>query len=834
MALQCLPDFDFNYINSHLINKTKDFYENKFSEYNFELDHFQKYAIVGIEETKHILITAHTGSGKTLPAEYAIEKTVNDGKKIIYTSPIKSLSNQKYNEFTKKFPNISFGILTGDIKFNPEADCVIMTTEVLRNIISVKNTTTTSSNLSFDVNIDDIGCVIFDEVHYINDANRGKVWEECIMNIPNNIQMVMLSATIDKELEFANWITEIKNKQVWIASTKKRAVPLNHYMFYTTNSSFDKSISKDKNPSIIKNIKNNYTDKLISYNNEDTYNHFSKLENFTNKFHLRPHKQHVIHNIITLIKNKNMLPAICFVFSRKQIEQYASFIQFSLFDSDNEYKSNIIDNECKKILMKFPNYKEYINLPEYSTIVNFLKKGIAIHHSGILPIFREMIELMFSKGFVQLLFATETFAVGINMPTKTVLFTSLSKFSDNSFRYLLPHEYTQMAGRAGRRGLDTIGHVIHLNNLFELPNKFEYTKLMSGTPQTLKSKFDITPQLILNCLKEKQIIQNNSQNSIDFIFQYVENTMSKKENHSLLSGLYNVKTELQVKYDNIINTFKFRNININDLEEYTRLQNSISRLKPKKQKTSKRIMNGIFNKYSRNFDEQLKIYDNLIKIQSNIQDINNQIDDTKELFKDTIKNILNTLQNGDFIDEDYKLYKKGIIASYINEINPFIIANIIDSKILNKYSVTDFIIYISFFIELKNSSNRETTDYLLSNYKELYDNTIKYIDNFVDLYNNNNLSYSEDEIILYTDNIDLVYKWCNATTEEETKVIFNICKKNDIFIGDFVKFLLKIVNISNEIKMISSNIGDIQLEHLCSQVEEKLLKFVATNQSLYI
>ena len=173
--------------------------------YSFELDHFQKYAIKSINENKHVLITAHTGSGKTLPAEYAIEKFCKQGKKVIYTAPIKSLSNQKFNEFTQKFPNISFGILTGDIKFNPEADCLIMTKEILRNTLFQQNSVNNDSSLlNFSINMkEELGCIIFDEVHYINDEHRGKVWEESIMLIPNNVLMVMLSATIDKVEVFA-------------------------------------------------------------------------------------------------------------------------------------------------------------------------------------------------------------------------------------------------------------------------------------------------------------------------------------------------------------------------------------------------------------------------------------------------------------------------------------------------------------------------------------------------------------------------------------------------------------------------------------------------------
>ena len=177
--------------------------------YGFSLSNFQKHAIEAIHTGNHVLITAHTGSGKTLPAEYAIRYFVAKGKKVIYTSPIKALSNQKYHEFTAKYPDISFGILTGDIKFNPEADVLIMTTEILRNQIfhSAFNKHETQTSLSFEMDIDnELGCVVFDEVHYINDEERGKIWEETILHLPKSVQMVMLSATIDKAEKFAEWV----------------------------------------------------------------------------------------------------------------------------------------------------------------------------------------------------------------------------------------------------------------------------------------------------------------------------------------------------------------------------------------------------------------------------------------------------------------------------------------------------------------------------------------------------------------------------------------------------------------------------------------------------
>ena len=248
--------------------KVNEKYSQYFDKYPFPLSSFQKFAIESIVEGNHILVTAHTGSGKTLPAEFAIEYFVSQGKKVIYTSPIKALSNQKFYEFTQKFPSISFGILTGDIKTNPEADVLIMTTEILMNTLYAKNrkdditgfNSKTSSLTMFEMDFDnELACVVFDEIHYINDLDRGRVWEETIMMLPQHIQMVMLSATLDSPEKFALWCeTRGQNisksdKIVYLTTTYERVVPLTHYSFITCTQGLFKVLkNKDLEKEIMK------------------------------------------------------------------------------------------------------------------------------------------------------------------------------------------------------------------------------------------------------------------------------------------------------------------------------------------------------------------------------------------------------------------------------------------------------------------------------------------------------------------------------------------------------------------------------------------------------
>ena len=323
-------------------------YNDIFKQYPFSLSDFQKYGLQAIEEDKHILITAHTGSGKTLPAEYAIKHFCKKGKKVIYTAPIKSLSNQKFHEFSKKYPDISFGILTGDIKFNPEADCLIMTTEILRNTLfqqkMIDEEIISKEQLSLHFNIDiqqDLGCVIFDEIHYINDRDRGKVWEETIMMLPKHILLVMLSATMDKAEKFASWIEEVTQKEVWWAPTTQRVVPLTHYAFLTLRSSLSNQHANTlmdthlHSPLLLKHHHDKFEDK--------NYHDLAKIKHYFQKNRIFVNHSFVLNTIVKYLHEHNLLPAICFVFSRRKTEEYARQISLSLNDAKT---MNIIENEC--------------------------------------------------------------------------------------------------------------------------------------------------------------------------------------------------------------------------------------------------------------------------------------------------------------------------------------------------------------------------------------------------------------------------------------------------------------------------------------------------------
>lgn len=799
-----------------------------FNDFPYELSDFQKHSINGIVNGKHILVTAHTGSGKTLPAEFSINYFVGKGKKVIYTSPIKALSNQKYHEFTEKFKGISFGILTGDIKFNPEADVLIMTTEILKNSLYQRKTNQ-EQILNFNIDIEnELGCVVFDEVHYINDKERGKVWEETIIMLPDQVQMVMLSATIDRVENFAAWIEKNKSKDVVLTGTNKRVVPLIHYSYFKLNQHQVKLITDKQLLSLYNNnlsdlVEIKATSKNLDFNEKNFYE-MNKIRKYLSKNDIRVKRSYILNELVRKLHLNNMLPAICFIFSRKNVEVCASEITVSLFDSESKVPS-IIEQECKHIMMKLPNYREYINLPEYVFMINLLKKGIAVHHSGIIPVLREMVELLFSKGYIKLLFATETFAVGINMPTKTVIFTSFSKFDGNKLRNLLPHEYTQMAGRAGRRGLDTIGHVIHCNNLFDDDLTLnEYKNVLNGNPQKLVSKFKISYNVVLNLL----------QMDPDNIKKYIEKSLMLEEITGMIKSYEIENNGLLKEIEELKEALKYCKTPYLKMEEYD-LKKNATNVSGKKRKKINVELSNISSEYP-NINNDMEKYNEVKSLISEIDNNKNAIKYMENYIETNISKVIKLLQDNNFVNENV-LNERGVSATQIQEIHPLVFVDMLDKyNNFKNFEIIDLIGLFSCFTnvtvkdELKDYKPKECSDIL----KESLEFLDKKMNDYYDLENKLDLDVGIEYNIHY-DIISYMYLWCNATNEEESKeIIYKLQTDKGVFLGEFVKCILKINNITNEIINICELCELTELNFKLSKISEKTMKFIATNQSLYI
>ena len=771
----------------------------------FQLDTFQKEAIRAIENKQHVLVTAHTGSGKTVPAEFAIHHFCStNNQRVIYTSPIKSLSNQKFHELSQRFPYISFGICTGDIKYNPDADCVVMTTEILRNMLYQKNNTS------------NIGCVIFDEVHYINDVHRGKVWEECIMMLPKFINMVMLSATIEHPELFTSWISEIKKIPVILTGTTKRVVPLTHYSFLSMSEANKKNIpiQLHKYSNIMLPIKlpnqpyqEKYIDKI-----QKVYKEMDKQ-----RVYIKP--SFALNHIIETLREKEMLPAICFVFSRKKAEEYANLIEHNLHDDPKKISN--VHKECESILRNtLSNYKEYTTSNEYVYMMKLLEKGIAVHHSGIIPIIREMIELLFSRGYIKLLFATETFSVGINMPTKTVLFTSITKWDGFQQRILLAHEYTQMAGRAGRRGLDTIGHVIHLHALFEPPCHADYNIMLSGKSQTIQSRLDIDFNYVLRILFNQQTLESNIRSSMMF--------------RKILKEIHTLNEELQKhRKEQLLEDHNYPH---KALKEYIELEELLSSgfLKHVQRKQYKKKYDELAKEigseeYIVRYKEHKNRKNQIKRVETNII--------AQEQYIDNISSIIfSVLEEYGYIKQERKLTTKGIIAASIQECNSFIMSECIVNRYIHQLDTHELILFLSCFVNIRVPEGQEIMSYT-GEYKSLA-HCLEYVEDIHQKYYQMELRkigyIQEDEYFYQYDLIQAVDMWIQANTEQETKRVLTYLEDYNIFPGEFVKAILKINAMALELENVCDMINDISLKEKLHVIPRKTLKYIATNQSLYL
>ena len=788
-------------------------YEEFYRWFPLELSSFQKTAIRAIVDGHHSLSCVPTGSGKTLPALFAIDYFTRLGKKVIYTSPIKALSNQKYYEFSQKFPNLSVGLLTGDIKTNPTGNVLIMTAEILQNILVSK----TSSMMEYIDVEEDVGCIIHDEIHMINDEFRGHVWEELIMSCPSHVQMVMLSATLDSPENFVRWIESLPNqeKRVILETCDYRNVPLKHFGFVTNSSKIIKTTKKD--PHIISLLEetNNKFIPLYTTNGVFQNDNYDKIKNIIKLYHKHTHHENnvfVLEQALRLMVEKEMFPAVCFLLSKKQIETISKKITVDLLEFDSKVPY-IIQKECENILrQKFSNYKSFLHLPEFFSLLKLLEKGIAIHHSGMIPVLRELVEILFEKGFIKLLFATETFSVGLNMPIKTSIFTDIFKFDGSGRRMFFPHEFTQASGRAGRRGLDEEGFVIHLFNLYDSHQKTDFRLLLNGPSQKLVSKFKMSFHLFFS---NENINSFCSASLTNFETRGVISSMTKEEEE--LSAVLQREQAKILKTPNEI------------LEEYV----SLFKYKSQKQHKKNKIKQENLKEDYPSLEEELKWKKNLETLMQKHETM--KIKKNAEIHKldEKIQSIKKFLIEQGCFDEKGEKTILGNIASKIHHVPCLALAQKIND--IATLEVNDLICLLGCFIPI--SVPESLRSHVFPQRKEFH-SIITEVDT---IYNKcyefevKHGIYTGEDYTIQFDFVDFLEKWANATTEEEANTLFEEMKREKgIFLGEFVKYIMNLNNLSRELENVAEFLGDIQFLSKLKQIPEKTIKFIVTNHSLYV
>lgn len=623
-------------------------------EFPFELDDFQKDACNYINEGKSVVVCAPTGAGKTVIAQHAIHKALKEGKRIFYTTPLKALSNQKYYDFGEKYGQDKVGLLTGDTSINRNGQIVVMTTEVFRNMLYGTNFGSVTDNMK------DVQYVVLDEVHYMNDEQRGTVWEESIIYCPTNVQIIALSATVANADELTDWINTVHSKTE-LVDTDFRPVPLRFYYF---DSSQPTKLLPLLTPSGQLNKKIRPEKRVFG----------KKLQN----------KKSFVKDIVRNLQSQDMLPAIYFTFSRKKCDEQME--KCASLDLITKGESAQIQQFIDEYIAENPHL--YNNKH-----IEYLLCGVASHHAGLLPGWKNLVEKLFQKGLIKVVFATETLAAGINMPARSTVISATSKRTDSGHRMLTASEFLQMSGRAGRRGMDEIGYVTVVGTQFQSPE--EVAELVLSDANPLESRFSPSYSMVLNLLQRFSL--DEAKELILKSFGYFS---SGSRLQPLLKAQDEIKREIHVR--DFVCPYKLSDT---ELHEYDKLrhiyvQNRQTYKKICKQERAKNrplSPEAIeFGKQTKSLLEKLqkcrcdncKLYKKhsknievLERFSIRLRNLDKEIDKQRDIFWNKFLAHRAVLQDFGYLNKDYPT-ECGVTTSQIRSENELFIAEIIFSNVL--------------------------------------------------------------------------------------------------------------------------------------------------------
>lgn len=784
--------------------------------FSYPCDDFQRHAFACIERGQNLLVTAHTGSGKTTIAEYAVAKTIREGKRIVYTSPIKSLSNEKYNDFRKKFAGderISLGILTGDNKINPDANCLIMTAEILRNAL-YRLKRPPGQALQETNFVDQVGCVVMDEVHFINDPDRGKVWEETLVLLGADVQLILLSATISYPERFAEWVGRLKQKTINLISTDHRPVPLRHYLF--TGKDLHQVYDQD----------NVY--------HQDAYVRAHKEYLAIEKGREAKHKSHVnvplIQTTIEFLRRKNLLQAIFFSFSKKNCEHYARSVTETLVTHEERRE---IETEFSRYLSRFED--QYAKLDQYQLVKELLGKGVGFHHSGLLPILKEIIEIIFHRGLIKVLFATETFAVGVNMPTRTVVFTEMEKFSSEGKRSLNTAEYRQMSGRAGRRGIDTSGTVIIIP-VYDFVEDMTLRSLLSGSVPPIRSQFKVDYQFYLKALQSEATTATDFLTSSLFGQEVQSQVASTERDLAVAMASYSALTPGAGPDAGSATGPGATPEDMTKISELWRLQKGVpvqemglrvclSKQDVKKLKALKADVLG---------DDRLSAlyteYSLAREAEARCGALRDEIQRLKSSTADLLAAIRGLLMETEFIGEDGVILVKGVVATQINECNALLLTEMIVGGFFKGLGPEEVVGLLAIFIDDGKLEERIG----LSEVKAT-PTLRRYLADVTGLIADYQATEAEFGIVgndkyweVSFDFVDLAYDWARGRPLRE------VFSDQSLYVGNFIRAMLKINNMAKDLIHLHQIVNEVEVLPVLERIEPLIMKEFVTVNSLYL
>lgn len=794
--------------------------------YTFPLDPFQQHAISAIAKDENVLVCAKTGSGKTLVGEYQIYHSLSKGKRVFYTTPIKSLSNQKFYDLKHLFKDASVGIMTGDIKFCPDAQIVIMTTEILRNLLYKKGTTTENIGLTASISMDNLDAVIFDECHYINDKDRGKVWEETMILLPPDVNLVMLSATLDHPEYFAKWLGELKQKPIHLIETTYRIVPLTHNL-----------LDRDYKLIPLMNAKEIYNEKTYmdwlraQQGVQDERKAFqrkvkdSRIAGVEGAIDGKVHTFSFVHQMnetIKMLEKEELLPALFFVLSRKQCEAYANKVNGTLLDSS--------DTAAVKHIITFHlhrHMKELEKVPQYHQIYDLLCRGIAFHHSGLLPLLKEIIEVLFSKGYVKIMFCTETFAVGLNMPTKTVLFAGFKKYDDQTggMRMLRTDEYIQMAGRAGRRGKDDKGIVIYLPDR-EPVEPSEMKGMMKGSRPPIQSRMDFHYDFILKTIQASE--PGKPLKWLNIMEQSYWFQQRQKQIRALKIDIENCKKK--------IDETKVEEPFFTESEKRFILEQKMKQTVNAERREFQKQLDTLKNKqFGPKWTTAWTNYNLVKNLKKELDDLNQDLH-ILESHQESITPSVKYLHTIGYLNNDNPLTLKnedltlkGILATEINEGHQILMTELYTSELLHTLSGEDIVTVLACFQEGKETEESPSIGelYVSDEVRNVLLKIKEMAEEFQALEDRIGFPV-QDYWKTSTQMVEPMRRWIEG---ENASLI---CQEHGLFEGNFIRSVMKMSNMLDEWLAMATYCQHTEQIDKIMEVRQRIIRDIVISDSLYL
>ncbi len=800
-------------------------FEKEHFKSKFKWDDFQLHAFQAIKRENNLLVVAPTSSGKTNVAKYAmIYNLIKKNKRVIYTTPIKSLSNEKYEEMREILEPycIQPGLMTGDQKINVDSMFLIMTAEILSNALFMLNDSSkreySGKKNQYELDkefVSTIGCVIIDEIHFISDQSRGHVWENILIFLDPTVQIVGLSATIDGPEEFASWIGRIKKRNITLIKKYDRPVPLEFTIYDGVTLHTIMGID---------NIYNTQGFQTASKKLSELDKIYAK--NKTNKV------TGMFNDFIKYAKNKNLFQLCFIIFSKKNCEKFAECVSVPLVDGKESCQAiNALERKMGLHL------KSYETMPRYLQIKKLIQKGICYHHAGIPVILKEVIEYLYKSGHIKIIFATETIAIGVNMPIRTLVLSSVDKSVGTGMRSLNAAEFKQICGRAGRRGLDKKGLIVFLFPYDKPSENHIKCELLFGPMPKIESMMTLNYHSFLKIIRSQTIDKDS----------YFDNSLLCIQNTKLISGINKEITSLQIKYESVqkdiiehINEETISNDIVREISEYVKNQNkkeiSVFKIKPNKQQILKQ------KEIDAKVRENRKLYDlflNLTKLEIDLEKERTSVG-YFESYKNN-KYQMNTefLKQMGYMTSDQKITDYGIMASGINECNAFILTEIFTGNILQSLNPKQIVCLLSILTDKTTKTNKVDLTLKNLNIDSIIVKAIQYIESrikiYIDMEQELGLRSDDEYWDISYDYLEITKLWVSMDLQKEdhSKILQELDQIEE-YEGSFIKNILKINNIVDNLISLCELTQNLDLLPVLQEIEPMILKGMVNVDSLHV